>query len=128
METLITAGVEVQVDTVFQPEQSNEMSGVFLFAYHITLLNHNNFTVQLISRKWKITDSTFDVRHVEGEGVIGRQPVLYPGDSYQYVSACDLASPVGKMEGTYIFENKESGKKFEVQIPSFKLIAPVILN
>jgi ApaG protein len=128
METLITAGVEVQVETVFQPEQSNELNGVFLFAYHINLLNHNNFTVQLISRKWKITDSASDVRFVEGDGVIGRQPVLYPGDTYQYVSGCDLTSPIGKMEGTYIFENKVSGEKFEVSIPAFKLIAPVILN
>jgi ApaG protein len=128
MEILITAGVEVQVETVFQPEQSNEINGIFLFAYHINLFNHNNFTVQLLSRKWKITDSTSDTRFVEGEGVIGRQPILYPGDSYQYVSGCDLTSPIGKMEGTYIFENKASGEKFEVSIPAFKLIAPVILN
>ena len=128
METLITSGVEVQVETVFQPEHSNIAHSRFLFAYHITLVNHNSFTVQLLSRKWKITDSTFDVRHVEGEGVVGRQPVLYPGDSHQYVSGCDLSSPIGKMEGVYIFENKKSGKKFEVQIPAFKLIAPVILN
>ena len=128
MGTLTTAGVEVQVETVFQPEQSNEMRGEFFFAYHITLVNHNSFTVQLISRKWKITDSNFDVRFVEGDGVVGRQPVLYPGDTYQYVSGCDLSSPVGKMEGTYIFENKATGSKFDVQIPEFKLIAPTILN
>ena len=60
METLITAGVEVQVETVFQPEHSDNIRSEFLFAYHITLFNHNNFTVQLISRKWKISDSNFD--------------------------------------------------------------------
>ena len=128
METLITAGVEVQVETVFQPDQSNIALEQFMFAYHITLFNHNTFTVQLISRKWKITDSSFDIRFVEGDGVVGRQPVLYPGDSHQYVSGCDLSSPIGKMEGIYIFENKATGKKFDVQIPAFKLIAPVILN
>jgi ApaG protein len=128
MEILITAGVEVQVETVFQPEQSNEITGIFLFAYHINLHNHNNYTVQLLSRKWKITDSTSDTRFVEGDGVIGRQPILYPGDSYQYVSGCDLTSPIGKMEGTYTFENKSSGERFEVIIPAFKLIAPIILN
>ena len=128
METLITSGIEVQVETSFRSEQSDTSRGIFLFAYRITLFNHNNFTVQLLSRKWEITDSNFDVRHVEGEGVVGRQPILYPGDSYQYVSGCDLSSAIGKMEGIYIFENKATGKKFEVQIPSFKLIAPAILN
>lgn len=128
METLITSGVEVQVETFFQPGQSNLMNGQFLFAYRITISNHNNFTVQLLSRKWKITDSTFDVRIVEGDGVVGRQPILYPADTYQYVSGCDLSSPIGKMEGIYIFQNKVTGSKFEVQVPEFKLIAPVILN
>lgn len=128
METLITSGVEVQVETVFQPEHSDNIRGEFLFAYHITIYNRNNFIVQLLSRKWKITDSNFDVKWVEGEGVVGRQPVLYPGDSHQYVSGCHLTTPIGKMEGIYIFEKKESGIKFDVQIPAFKLIAPVILN
>ncbi len=104
------------------------MKNEFLFAYHITLFNHNNFTVQLKRRNWKITDSNFDVRHVEGDGVVGRQPVLYPADVFQYVSACNLATAIGKMEGTYIFENKQTRHEFEVAIPEFKLIAPVILN
>lgn len=128
METLITAGVEVQVETVFQPEHSNFLTNEFLFAYHIMLHNHNNFTVQLLSRKWKITDSNFDIKHVEGEGVVGRQPIMYPGDSFQYVSACNLATTIGKMEGIYVFENKLTRKEFEVQIPVFKLVAPMVLN
>lgn len=128
MEILITSGVEVQVETVYQQEHSDPIRNDYLFAYHITLFNHNNFTVQLLSRKWKITDSNSDIRRVEGEGVIGRQPVLYPGDSFQYVSGCNLTTPIGKMEGIYIFENKDSMKKFEVKIPSFKLIAPIVLN
>ena len=128
METLITSGVEVQVETIFQPEHSNILKSEFFFAYHINLCNHNGFTVQLISRKWKITDSNFDIRWVEGDGVVGRQPVLYAGDSFQYVSGCNLLTAIGKMEGIYIFENKESGKQFEVKIPAFKLVAPMILN
>jgi ApaG protein len=128
METLITSGIEVQVETIFQPGHSNAMKNEFLFSYHITLFNHNNFTVQLKSRKWKITDSNFDVRHIEGDGVVGRQPILYPADVFQYVSGCNLASAIGKMEGVYIFENKQTRKEFEVAIPAFKLIAPVILN
>lgn len=128
METLITSGVEVQVETIFQPEHSNVLKSDFLFAYHITLFNHNNFTIQLLRRKWKISDSNFDVRWVEGDGVVGRQPVLYPGDSFQYVSGCNLLTAIGKMEGIYVFENKQERKEFEVKIPAFKLIAPVILN
>ncbi len=128
METLTTAGIEVQVETFFQPQHSNAMKNQYLFAYHITLFNHNNFTVQLLSRKWKITDANFDVREVEGEGVVGRQPVLYPGDSHQYVSGCDFAAPLGKMEGIYIFENKATGTKFEVIIPPFVMAVPAILN
>ena len=128
METLITSGVEVQVETIFQPEHSNILKSEFFFAYHITLFNHNNFTIQLLRRKWKISDSNFDVRWVEGEGVVGRQPVLYPEDSFQYVSGCNLLSAIGKMEGIYIFDNKQTRKEFEVTIPSFTLVVPVILN
>ena len=128
METLITSGVEVQVETIFQPEHSNILKSEFFFAYHITLFNHNNFTIQLLKRKWKISDSNFDVRWVEGEGVVGRQPVLYPGDSFQYVSGCNLNTAIGKMEGIYVFENKQEQKEFEVTIPQFTLVAPVILN
>lgn len=128
MQTLITSGVEVQVETIFQPEHSNILHNDFFFSYHITIHNRNNFTIQLMRRKWKITDSNFDVRLVEGEGVIGRQPVLYPGDVFQYVSGCNLQSAIGKMEGIYVFENKQLRKEFEVTVPAFTLVAPTILN
>lgn len=128
METLITSGVEVQVETIFQPEQSFLLKNEFFFSYHITLFNHNSFTVQLLRRKWKITDSNFGVHFVEGDGVIGRQPVLYSGDTFQYVSGCNFRSPIGKMEGVYIFENKSSKQEFEVKIPAFKMVAPAVLN
>lgn len=128
METLITSGIEVQVETIFQPDHSGCISNEFFFTYHITIFNHNNFTVQLVRRKWKISDSAYEVRLVEGEGVVGRQPVLYPGDSFQYVSGCNLQSSIGRMEGVYIFENKGLKKEFEVTIPPFKLVAPMVLN
>ena len=98
METLITSGVEVQVETIFQAEHSNVLKNEFFFSYHITLFNHNNFTVQLKTRRWKITDSNFDIRHIEGEGVVGRQPVLYPADIFQYVSGCNLLTAIGKID------------------------------
>ncbi len=128
MEALITAGVEVKVETYYQSGYSNPANNEFVHAYRITLFNHNDFAVQLLRRIWIISDSNADVRTVEGEGVVGRQPILYPNDSYSYVSGCNLATAIGKMEGLYIFENKHAGKEFEVKIPVFMLVAPSILN
>lgn len=128
MQTLITHGVEISVETSYQSEYSNPLRNEFTFAYRITISNHNLFTVQLLRRKWIITDSNRKVEVVEGEGVVGRQPVLYAGDSYQYVSGCHLQTPLGKMEGVYIFENKTTGEEFEVNIPVFQLESPAILN
>jgi len=128
MQTLTTSGVEVKVETFYQEDYSKPIVNEFVYSYRITLFNHNSFAVQLLRRVWIITDANSDVKTVEGEGVVGRQPVLYPGDSYQYVSGCNLSTPIGKMEGLYIFDNKISGKEFEVKIPVFRLIAPVILN
>jgi ApaG protein len=128
METLITAGVEVNVETFYQQGYSNPGHNDFMFAYHITIYNHNNFTVQLLRRRWEITNANGDTEVVEGDGVVGRQPVLYPGDSYQYVSGSNIQTPIGKMDGTYTFENKSNGKEFEVKIPVFKLVVPFVLN
>ena len=104
------------------------MVNEYVYSYKITLNNHNSFAVQLLRRIWIISDANGDVRTVEGEGVVGRQPVLYAGDSYEYISGCNLNTPIGKMEGLYIFDNKVSGKEFEVKIPVFKLESPVLLN
>jgi len=128
METLITSGVEVKVEPFYQGEHSKPIRNEFVYAYRVMLCNHNNYTVQLLRRKWLITDSNSDKNIVEGDGVVGRQPVLYPGDTYEYVSGCNFATPIGKMEGLYIFENKETRKEFAVKIPAFRLIAPLILN
>ena len=128
MQVLITSGVEVKVETFYQEEYSKPMVNEYVYSYKITLNNHNSFAVQLLRRIWIISDANGDVRTVEGEGVVGRQPVLYAGDSYEYVSGCNLNTPIGKMEGLYIFDNKVSGKEFEVKIPVFKLESPVLLN
>jgi ApaG protein len=128
MQTQITSGVEVKVETFYQEEYSKPALNEFVYSYRITLFNHNSFTVQLLRRIWIISDANGDVKTVEGEGVVGRQPILYPGDSYQYISGSNLPTPIGKMEGLYIFDNKSNGKEFEVKIPVFRLISPVILN
>jgi ApaG protein len=128
METLITSGIEVNVSTLYQPAHSSPAQGEFMHTYHITLHNHNLFPVQLLRRRWLITDGFGQTQIVEGDGVVGRQPVIYPADSYQYVSGCHLNSGIGKMEGTYTFVNKLSRAEFEVTIPVFKLEATTILN
>src|SRR5437868_2464818 len=101
MEILTTSGVEVKVETFYHQGHSNPMKNEFVYAYRITLFNRNSFTVQLLRRVWIISDANSDVQTVEGEGVVGRQPVIYPGDSYQYVSGCNLTTAIGKMEGLY---------------------------
>lgn len=128
MATLITEGVEIVVETSYQQEHSNPAENSFVHAYRITIINHNSFTVQLLRRKWLITDSHYGISIVEGEGVVGRQPVLYPGDSHEYISGCNLHSTIGKMEGVYIFQNKQNRGEFMVKVPSFDLVAPLVLN
>lgn len=128
MATLITQGVEVHVATRYQPEQSQPARGVYVFVYQITISNHNSFTVQLLRRRWEITDSNLDFNVVEGDGIVGRQPVLYAGDTHQYMSGCQLKTAIGKMEGVYIFDNKITGEEFTVRIPTFQLVATDILN
>lgn len=124
----ITEGISIMVETFYQPGQSNPMSSDFLFAYRITIENLNIFPVKLLSRHWFIIDSNGTQREVQGEGVVGRQPLIEPGDSYQYTSAAVLKSDLGKMHGTYVLENLFNKKKFTVQIPEFQLIVPAKLN
>jgi ApaG protein len=128
MVSKITDGITISVETYYQPEYSNPANSEFMFAYRITIENNNNFPVKLLSRHWHIYDSNGSLREVEGEGVVGVQPEINPGASYQYVSACNLRSDIGKMLGTYQMENVNTQKKFDVQIPAFDMCAPFKLN
>lgn len=124
----VTEGVSVTVETFYQPNQSNPVNSEFLFAYRITIENLSTMPVQLISRHWHIVDSNGTEREVEGEGVVGQQPIIQPGENYQYVSAANLRSDIGKMYGTYQMVNLYNKKSFEVTIPEFQLIAPFKMN
>jgi len=124
MASKISEGIEVNVDTFYQPDYSNPMSGEFMFAYRITIENRNSFPVKLHRRHWYIFDSNGQNREVEGEGVVGVQPVLNPGKKYQYVSGCNLRTEMGKMHGTYLMENITNQKTFEVNIPAFEMVVP----
>lgn len=124
MASKISEGIEVNVETFYQPDYSNPVSGEFMFAYRISIENRNSFPVKLHRRHWYIFDSNGQNREVEGEGVVGVQPVLNPGEKYQYVSGCNLHTEMGKMHGTYLMENITNKKTFEVKIPAFEMVVP----
>jgi ApaG protein len=128
MVSKISEGIEISVETFYQPDYSNPVSGEYMFAYRITIENHNNFPVKLHRRHWYIIDSNGNNREVEGEGVVGVQPTLQPGERYQYVSGCNLRSEMGKMHGTYLMENLHNKSSFDVNIPVFEMIVPFKMN
>lgn len=128
MVTEITKGIKVTVETEYQPAYSSPSQYHYVFTYRITIENQSDFTIQLLRRRWFVHDAGFQAREVEGEGVVGQQPVIEPGQSHQYVSGCNLKSGIGKMVGTYQMERIVDGTKVEVNIPEFVLVAPLRLN
>ena len=126
--TLATNGVLISVQVFYNPEYSSPQENKFIFVYNISLKNLNTFTVQLIRRHWYIFDSNGFKSEVEGEGVVGKQPVLLPDVVHRYSSWSSISSEMGTMEGTYTMKNLDTGELFEVTIPSFQLIAPSKLN
>ena len=128
MISKISEGVTVSVETFYQPEYSNPITGDFMFAYRITLENNNPFPVQLLRRHWYIFDSISGHKEVEGEGVVGVQPVIDPSKKYQYMSGCNLKSEMGRMHGVYFMENYNTNQSFLINIPAFEMIVPFKLN
>jgi ApaG protein len=118
-----TAGVTVRVSVSYLPEQSEPQHGRWFWAYHIRVENGGASPVQLLTRHWIITDGRGAVAEVKGEGVVGDQPVIEPGESYDYVSGCPLQTPTGSMVGHYGMVDAE-GASFDVDIPRFPLLAP----
>jgi ApaG protein len=128
MINTITEGVKVSVETIYQPEYSNPANDHFMFAYKINIENVGNYAVQLLRRHWTIFDSNGTRREVEGEGVVGLQPVIEPGASHEYVSGCNLKTDTGSMKGEYQMMKLVDDTLFNVTIPEFQLIAPYKLN
>ena len=128
MMTEITEGIRVTIETEYQPDYSSPSQSHYVFTYHVTIENNSNNTIKLLRRYWNIFDAGFTRREVEGEGVIGKQPVLEPGHTHQYVSGCNLKSGIGKMGGNYLMERIMDGKRFKVTIPEFVMIAPYRFN
>ncbi|MFN4006832.1 MAG: Co2+/Mg2+ efflux protein ApaG [Chitinophagaceae bacterium] len=123
-----TSGIQITVKTFYQKDISNPLQGEFIFAYQVTIDNQNPFSVQLLSRHWHIFDSLGEYREVEGEGVVGVQPVLAPGEQFQYMSACNLTTEIGRMHGTYTMKNLHNHHDFTVAIPAFDLVMPARWN
>lgn len=121
--TAITDGVTVRVAVNFLPEQSRIEAGKWFWVYHIRIENDSDEPLQLMTRHWRITDGNGDVSVVEGEGVVGEQPVIRSGHSHDYVSGCPLKTPHGSMEGHYTFRGRD-GRQVRALIPFFPLAAP----
>ncbi|MFZ5668736.1 MAG: Co2+/Mg2+ efflux protein ApaG [Pseudomonadota bacterium] len=118
-----TEDILVRVRSQYLSEESNPAKGRWIWAYTIEIENHGRETVQLVSRRWIITDGLNRVDEVTGEGVVGEQPVLAPREAFRYQSGCPLATPSGAMRGTYQMVTAE-GRRFEVEIPEFSLHLP----
>ena len=124
----VTSGIKISVETTFEGTFYKNYKVHFAFGYNVTIENQSKDSVQLNSRYWKVLDALNNVEIIEGEGVIGKKPVLKPGESHTYTSGCLLTSPFGAMHGHYNMVNFTNTNKFKVIIPSFKLSAPFALN
>lgn len=127
MSEAMTRGVRVTVRPEFLPHQSDPRGGFWMFAYHVRIENNGEETVQLLSRHWTITDATGRVEQVRGPGVVGEQPVLGPGQAFDYTSGCPLPTAVGTMHGTYQMVTA-GGERFDATIAPFTLSEPYALN
>ena len=123
MPEAITRAIRVHVESEFAPARSNPQQNQWFFYYTIRIINEGRETVQLLSRHWVITDAMGATREVRGPGVVGKQPRLEPGQSFEYTSGCDLTTPFGSMRGTYQMINDQQ-EHFEIEIPAFTLTEP----
>ena len=128
MVTQITRGIKISVLTTFEGTYFKNHKMHFAFSYHITIENHSKDSVQLVTRHWEIFDALNQMEQVDGEGVIGKKPVLKPGETHTYSSGCLLCSPHGSMNGHFNMINFTTSRSFKVIVPSFKLSAPFALN
>ncbi len=124
----VTKGIKISVETNFEGTFYKNYKVNFAFGYKVTIKNQSKDSVQLNTRHWEILDALNNVEFVDGEGVIGKKPVLKPGESHTYTSGCLLTSPFGAMKGHYDMMNLNNSTKFKVAIPSFKLSAQFALN
>ena len=123
----VTRGVRVRVESEYAADRSQPAKNQWFFLYTVTIANEGTDTVQLLTRHWVITDGTGHVEEVKGPGVVGKQPRLAPGESFEYTSGCPLSTPFGVMEGTYQMV-AASGERFDVKIAPFTLSEPYTVH
>ncbi len=123
----VTKGVRVEVLARYSPENSRPAQNAWIFEYTVRITNESTQTVQLLNRHWIITDALEQIREVKGEGVVGKQPELAPGESFKYSSWCPLPTPTGSMHGTYEMQSAQ-GDRFEAEIAAFGLRAPYTVH
>jgi ApaG protein len=127
MSDTTTRGIRIQVRSEFLPERSSARDSSYLFQYHVRISNTGAETAQLVARDWIITNAEGEVERIKGPGVIGEQPVLAPGSSYEYTSFCPLKTAVGSMHGSYQMVTTD-GDRFDAEIAPFTLAVPNALN
>jgi ApaG protein len=123
----VTRGVRVRVQSRYAPDQSQPQSNQWMFLYTVDISNEGEETVQLVTRHWIITDGTGHIEEVRGPGVVGKQPVLAPGQSFRYTSGCPLSTPFGTMHGTYQMITPD-GEQFDAEIAPFTLSEPYTVH
>ena len=123
----ITSGIKVQVVSKYIPEHTNPDIPRYFFAYWVTITNDSKTTIKLLDRHWEITDATGKLEVVDGEGVIGKQPIINAGESFSYNSFCPLETEFGMMTGHYQVK-REDGHFMKIKIPKFQLISPFSIN
>ena len=128
MSRTTAVDIEINVSHRFRQEISNSSGSLYVHSYEISIVNNLRYPVKLLSREWNICHLMHGNSHVCGEGVVGNQPVLLPGEEYTYTSGCELLSSIGSMHGKYIFQNMQSRELFSADIPKFYLYYPPILN
>lgn len=131
MVSLTTKEITVSAFSTYQPQYSAPAKGQYVFAYRIRIANHGTHSVQLLSRAWEVIDATGARRLVEGEGVVGQQPVIAPGQHHEYTSWVQFETPLGAMRGSFVMQFPQEfgeGKLFEVEVPQFLHEAPEVLN
>ncbi|MEO1449036.1 MAG: Co2+/Mg2+ efflux protein ApaG [Bacteroidota bacterium] len=126
--SMITDGIRVNVRTTYMQDESAPKHHYYVFAYQVEIINESMHQVQLLSRVWHIVDGLGEKRMVQGEGVIGKQPVINPGERHTYVSGCHFTTPIGKMWGTYTMRRQLDGARLKVRIPAFVMQVPYLGN
>jgi ApaG protein len=127
MSDTTTQGIRIQVESLYDEDRSSPPENYYFFVYQVRISNLGERKVQLVSREWLITDANGETQRVQGPGVVGEQPVLAPGDSFEYTSFCPLSTPVGAMQGSYrmVLEN---GDSFDAEVAPFALAVPHAVN